>query len=513
LQLDAFLSESARRAPARVALVAGDRRLDYAELERLANRLAHVLVAAGVARGDRVLVQLENSVEAVVSVFAVLKAGAAFVMVNPGTKAGKLAYIASNCRAAAIVTDAAHQLAARQCLATETPIASVAGPGTVRALVLADEAIARPGVAETPPAVRAIDVDLAALVYTSGSTGGPKGVMLTHANMVAAATSIAQYLELRADDVILNVLPLSFDYGLYQALLACKLGATLVLERNFAYPAAMLERIAAERVTGLPIVPTMSALLLQLDLRRWDLSSLRFITNTGAVLPARHIAGLRSALPQARIYSMYGLTECKRVAYLPPEQVDQRPGSVGKAMPNTETWIVDDAGEKVGPGEVGELVVRGSNVMKGYWENPEATDRVLRPGPLPGEKVLYSGDLFRTDAEGYLYYVGRKDEIIKSRGEKVSPREVEEVLHAMPGIAEAAVIGVPDRILGTAVKAVIVARQGVTLTEREVLHHCRAYLEDFMLPKFVEFRASLPKSGNGKVAKKELQQPATEVAA
>ncbi len=363
---------------------------------------------------------------------------------------------------------------------------------------------ARPSQREDAPLKRSIDMDLAALVYTSGSTGRPKGVMLTHANMVAAATSIAQYLGITADEVILNVLPLSFDYGMYQVLMAFKVGARVVLERSFAYPAAVLGRIAQERVTGFPIVPTLSAMLLQMDLKRFDLSSLRYVTNTGAALPASHIAGLRRLLPGARIFSMYGLTECKRVAYLPPEEIDARPGSVGKAMPNEEVWIVDERGRRLGPGAVGELVVRGANVMKGYWGMPEETDRVLRPGAYPWEKVLYTGDLFRTDDEGYLYYVGRRDEMIKSRGEKVSPREVEEVLHGLTGVAEAAVVGVPDRILGHAVKAVVVLRRGAVLTVQDVLRHCRARLEDFMVPATVEFRATLPKTATGKVARQLL---------
>jgi acyl-CoA synthetase (AMP-forming)/AMP-acid ligase II len=330
--------------------------------------------------------------------------------------------------------------------------------------------------------------------------------MLTHLNIVSAATSITTYLENTAADIVLNVLPLSFDYGLYQVLMAFKFGGTIVLERSFTYPHAVLQRLITERATGFPIVPTISAILLQMDLRKYDLSSLRYVTNTGAALPTTHITGLRAALPHARLYSMYGLTECKRVSYLPPDEIDRRPTSVGKGMPNEEVFLVDDRGNRLKSG-TGELVVRGSNVMKGYWEMPEETARVLKPGPLPGEKVLYSGDVFRMDDEGYLYFIGRKDDIIKTRGEKVSPREVENVLYELQDITDAAVVGVPDDVLGEAVKAVIAVRAGARLTPQDVLRHCAGRLEDFMVPKLVEIRSVLPKTTSGKIAKKELNVP------
>jgi len=512
MQVESFLESSARRWPDKTALVCDDRRLTYAELEASSNRLAHALIAEGVARGDRVAVHLENGVEAVVAVFATVKAGAVFSMINPTTKADKLAYILNNCRARAVFLRA-RKLPALGPDSSATPhlqhviVTDGSGSGGAAAdkkLLSFDELIRRHSEDTRPPAKQAIDVDLAALVYTSGSTGRPKGVMLTHLNMVAAATSITTYLENTADDVILSVLPMSFDYGLYQVLMGLKIGGTVILERSFAYPHAVLEKLVREKVTGFPLVPTMSAILLQMDLRKYDLSGLRYVTNTGAALPTEHILQLRKLLPHVLIYSMYGLTECKRVSYLPPDQIDKRPTSVGKGMPNEEVYIVDDEGRRVGPNVVGELVVRGSHVMKGYWELPEETDRVLKPGPLPGEGVLYTGDLFRMDDEGYLYFVGRKDDIIKSRGEKVSPKEVENVLYSHPDIAEAAVIGVPDEILGQAIKAVVTLKVGARLTEKEVLRHCAARLEDFMVPKFVEFRQSLPKTTSGKIDKREL---------
>jgi len=471
------------------------------------------LIAEGIQRGDRVAIYLDNGYEAVVSIFATLKAGAVFLMVNPTTKADKLRFILNNSRAAVLVAPAS-KLSTLDDVGQETPylrVTIVTAKPRGRTLpghrsFNFDDLLQRHAKSDQPPPRRNIDIDLAALIYTSGSTGNPKGVMLTHLNMVSAATSITTYLENSPDDVILNVLPISFDYGLYQVLMAVKIGGTVVLERSFTYPRAVLQKAVEERVTGLPLVPTMSAILLQMDLTRYDWSALRYITNTAAALPTEHILQLRRLFPHVRIYSMYGLTECKRVSYLPPEELDRRPNSVGRGMPNEEVYIVDEDGRRVGPGTVGELVVRGSNVMKGYWELPEETDRRLRPGPLPGERVLYTGDLFRNDEEGFLYFVGRKDDIIKCRGEKVSPREVENILYQHAEIAEAAVIGIPDEILGQAIKAVVTLKSGSRLTERDVLCHCAARLEDFMVPKRVEIRPSLPKTPNGKIDKRALAE-------
>ena len=403
---------------------------------------------------------LENSLEAVVAIFAILKAGAVFLVVNPTTKPDKVAYILSNCRAAGFITHRTKLDSFRGSVAAAPGLRGVWVAGgapsvesrNAKRLFDLTAIFENDSLSVLPPAKKCIDIDLAALIYTSGSTGRPKGVMLTHLNIVSAATSITSYLESRSDDIILSVLPLSFDYGLYQVLMSVKIGGTVILERSFTYPYRVIELLEQEHVTGFPIVPTISAVLLQLDISAHLFPTLRYITNTAAALPTGHIRQLRDLFPHVKIFSMYGLTECKRVSYLPPGEIDIRPGSVGRGMPNEEVYIVDDAGRRVPAGTVGELVVRGSNVMKGYWELPEETDRMLKPGPLPGERVLHTGDLFRTDDQGYLYFVGRKDDIIKTRGEKVSPREVEDVLHAMPGVAEAAVIGVPDELLGAAIK-------------------------------------------------------------
>jgi amino acid adenylation domain-containing protein len=511
MQVEEFLERSAERLPGKTALVCGPRRLSYKEIESQCNRLANGLLSAGLARWDRVAVYLDNSVEAAVAVFAILKAGGVFLVVNPTTKAEKLAYVLNDCRATALITSAEKLDRVRECLAQRPHLKVLIVAGAAEEQQIGDKRLLPlEGIlacaSEQRPVKRSIDIDLAALIYTSGSTGKPKGVMVTHLNIVSAATSITSYLENTTADVILNLLPLSFDYGLYQLLMAFKIGGTLVLEPSFAYFYPLIETLVREQVTGLPLVPTIASILLQHDLSKYSFPHLQYITNTAAALPTQQIRDLRRLFPQVKIYSMYGLTECKRVSYLPPAQIDVRPGSVGRGMPNEEVYIVDENGNRVGPGVVGELVVRGSNVMKGYWELPEETERVLKPGPFPGEKVLYTGDLFTSDAEGYLYWVGRKDDIIKTRGEKVSPKEVEDVLYSLPGIADAAVVGVPDEVLGSAIKAYVTQMPGARLSEQDVLRHCREHLEDLMVPKFIEFRDRMPTTQNGKINKRALTE-------
>lgn len=507
-----FLESSAARLPSKVALVCQKRRLTYAEIDAQANALANALVARGVERGDRVVCFADNTVEAVITFWAALKANAVIVMVNPLTKADKLAYLLDDCRATAMVTDSHLYGVYGELVKQPKHLRATIVSGNLAADKLAtvkngatfDDALAS-GDSKAPPARRCIDIDLASIIYTSGSTGDPKGVMLTHRNMLTAGTSISTYLENVEDDVILGVLPLAFDYGLYQMIMAFRVGARLVLERSFAYPAQVLGAVVSEGVTGFPGVPTIYAILAEMkNLSQWDFSKIRYVTNTAAALPVKHILVLKELFPKAKIFSMYGLTECKRCTYLPPKDIDRKPTSVGIAIPNTELWIVDENDKKVGPDEVGQLVIRGATVMRGYWEKPEATAKKLRPGPLPGEMVLYTGDFCKLDEEGYLYFVGRMDDIIKSRGEKVAPKEVENALMNVKGVKEAAVIGVPDEILGQAVKAFVVLEEGVTMEEKQLQAECQKRLENFMVPKHVVFVPELPKTTTGKIKKTGL---------
>jgi acyl-CoA synthetase (AMP-forming)/AMP-acid ligase II len=505
-----FLQDSAATRPDKVALISGGKRYSYAQLDAMSNRLANGLIRAGVRRGDRVGIYLNNSLELVVGIFGILKANAVFVVVNRIMKAEKLVSILGNCQAVALLADA-------RAIGQGTGDAVFNEVESVKAVIACGQTAQANGhgrclafntiqTAESsePPLCETIDLDLACLIYTSGTTGESKGVMSDHSNVVFVTQSIVQYLKNSEQDIVMNVLPLAFSYGLYQLTAMFAVGGTLVLEQSFAFPDVVLEQMAKERVTGFAAVPTIYALLLSMDLSKFDLSSLRYLTNAAAGLPVEHVKRLRQTFHKTDLFLMHGLTEVARTMYLPPDQTDCRPGSSGIAIPGTELWIEDENGQRLGPGNIGELVVRGRHVMRGYWNAPEMSARRFRPGPIPGERVCYSGDLFRTDEEGYFYFVSRKDDIIKSRGEKVAPREVENVLYGITGVLEAAVVGIPDPMLGEAIKAFIVA-PGMTLTEADVISHCKSRLEEFMVPRAVEFRSELPKTGSGKIRKVDLR--------
>lgn len=512
------------RWPDKKALILGSTSFTYGALGRMVGSLARFLQDRGVKRGDRVATFLSNGLEAVVGMYAALRVGAVFMPLNPLTKLNKLRYMLEDATPVCLITERSLQAVWGPAVSEVSGLSTVivaggAPPGERQAANRFEPPGERQGVTcfefDQVLGVAAgplqesglIDQDLAAILYTSGSTGEPKGVMLTHLNMVSARESVSSYLGLRHDDIIFCALPLSFDYGLYQILMAFNLGACVVLERSFAYPVQALEIMQRERVTVFPGVPTMFAMLMALDcLDDFDLGALRIITNTAAALPERHIVELRDRFPRARLFSMYGLTECKRVTFLPPEELDRRPMSVGKGMPNEEVYLVDEEGRRLPPGSTGELVIRGSHVMRGYWRKPEATARRLKPGDIPGELVLYSGDIFRTDSEGFLYFVARKDDIIKSRGEKVSPREVENVLCAHPGVLEAAAVGIPDPVLGEAIVAFVALRPGSALAEHDILRHCKAHLEAYMVPTRVHILEELPRTGTGKVDKLSLKR-------
>lgn len=514
--LDSIIEESAARAPAQTALVCGSARLSYADLETMANRLARGLQALAVRRGDRVAVCLDNSLEHVVSLLAIWKAGAVAMLLNPTTKSDKLAHLLNDAEAATLLVAAPKLATVAAVLGRAPHLRSLVIAGDVGQAELAftgptaslDRLMADGDV--TPPRKAHIDQDLAALLYTSGSSGTPKGVMLTHQSLRAVTTSITSYLELHADDVVLQVLPLSFGYGLTQLLTTFAVGATLVLERSFAFPQVILQRLAAERVTTFAMVPTIASVLSSTDLSMHDLSSLRRLTNAGAALPTEIARRLREKLTNVRLFPMYGQTECVRVTYLPPEEVERRPGSVGRGMPNQEVWLIDDEGRRLPPGSTGELVVRGAHLMRGYWKMPEASHEKLRPGPFPGELVLHTGDLFHMDAEGWLTFIARRDDIIKTRGEKVSPKEIENVLFSLAGVADAAVIGVPDPLLGQAVKAFVAVQVGARLDRKMVQRHCAAQLDDFAIPKHIVLLGELPKTPNGKIDKQALRARAEE---
>ena len=513
--LNEFLEKSAELHPDKTALICGQRRLTYSQIDRVANSIGHALIDVGFQRQERAVIYLDNSAASVISLFGILKAGGVFVIVDPQVKAKKLGYILGDCAATVLITDSYH---------LEDIVEILPGLPDLKRIIVTDygrtpeinqhiirqELMSYNTMLEESPAERVaplnIDIDLASLVYTSGSSGNPKGVMLTHLNMVSAATSIIQYLENTSDDIIIDTLPLAFDYGLYQVLMAFEFGGTVVLEKAFVYPQQVINLIVKEKVTGWPIVPTIAALLVKLkNLDRHDFSCLRYITSTGQALPTKHIECLRAAFSGVRIYSMYGLTECKRVAYLPPAELERRASSVGKAMPNTEAYIVDDEGNEImGAWSPGELVVRGANVMKGYWNLPEETQRALRPGRYPDEKLLYTGDLFQKDEEGFLYFLGRKDDIIKTAGHMVSPKEVENVICEKEDVIETAVIGVEDEIMGKVVKALVVLTDNSKTSPQDIIRFCSARLEDFAVPRSIVICDALPRTTTGKIRKRDL---------
>ena len=500
------LQRSAARHAKRTAVVVEGQPYTYTQLLDAAQRLANALQARGIARGDRVAIYMDNTWPCVVSIYATLMAGAVFLLVNPQTKADKLAFVLDDSDARILITDGhlsnvfipvlaqSEKLLGAICSGKQPAAENIEAFDTVLAAASA-----------MPPSAPTIPLDLAALIYTSGSTGNPKGVMQTHQSMLFAAASLSRYLRLVDSDKILCVLPLAFDYGLYQLLMAVALGATLVLERSFTFPAQIFARMEEQQVSVFPGVPTIFAMLLSAHGREpLCFPQVTRVTNTAAALPDDFATRLRQIFPNALIYKMYGLTECKRVSYLEPELVDQKPGSVGKAIPGTEVYLLSPDGQPVPAGESGILYVRGPHVMLGYWKRPDLTEFMLKSGKFPGERVLCTQDHFRMDDEGFLYFVGRNDDIIKTRGEKVSPAEVENVLHSIVGIREAAVIGVPDALLGAAVRAYVVLEAGSELTEKQIRQHCLARLENYMVPKDVVFCADLPKTVTGKVSKKIL---------
>jgi long-chain acyl-CoA synthetase len=495
-----YLHDSARQSPAKPAIIIANQAHSFQEIDEASDRLASEFQGLGVRRGDRVASMLDNSIEMVIALWATLKAGAVFVPVSPGTKADKLGFLLADSEAAALVASTEFRQRVEDAT-TQVSFDGVTiwGGDKIEATgARLSEILARPHQSPADPGL--IDQDLCLIIYTSGSTGRPKGVMMTHRNICNNVWSISTYLRNRPDDVILCVLPLSFDYGLFQVLTGAWIGFTVVLERSFAYPYDVLNRIAQYRVTGLPGVPTIFAKLLQFaPFEGLDLSSLRYLSNTAAPFPSAHIRALRKLIPQATIFSMYGLTECTRVSYLDPSRLEAKLTSVGQAMPNSETYILNDQGRHCGPREIGELVVRGTSVMRGYWRRPNETASALRDGDIPGEKILFTGDLFWKDEEGDLYFVGRRDDVFKCRGEKVSPREVEACLYELESVAEVAVVGMPHSADGMAIKAYVVPREGHLISEPMLRKQCQRRLEPLLIPRFFELCTSLPKTESGKI--------------
>lgn len=510
-----YLSITARCIPDKVALTCGSSTFTFKQLDRYSNNLASLFYQRGLTRGDRVVCSSGNTWQSVVCFWAALKAGAVISLVADDISLRMLKYILSDSEAKFLVTSSLNtnkadinpiniveELLAIDSLSFIISTDQIDGDFS-QSILSFEEAIN----VEVPTVVNhCLDIDLAAIIYTSGSTGEPKGVMLTHRNMVTATESLNRYLNYASDDVVLSVLPLSFDYGLYQMIMSTSVGAMLILEKDFTWPILSLKKIETEKVTILPIVPTIVILFEDCANKiNFDLSSVRLMSNTGAEVNKKHLDIIANRFPNAQMFSMYGLTECKRCSYLSPQDLLKKPGSVGIAIPNTEIWILDETGNQLAPDQMGEIVIRGGTVMKGYWRKPEQTAKKLKDGPIPGEKVLHTGDYGIKDQDGYLYFKGRMDEILKCRGMKVSPLEVEAFLMSIEGVKEAAIIGVHDDIQDTILHAFVAHEMTISDPAERILERCKQELAPNKCPSNITLLKLLPKTTNGKIDKHTLR--------
>jgi acyl-CoA ligase (AMP-forming) (exosortase A-associated) len=483
----------------RIALIEGDRRVDYRALDGMVGGYAARLLEAGLERGDRVAIVLPRGIEECAAIFSVSRAGGAFVPINALLRGTQIRHIVADCGARIVISNRASAAMLGEVLD---------GLADVQLLFVEDIAPRRDGGGPDAGDV-CIGEDLAAILYTSGSTGLPKGVMLSHRNLLAGTRIVRTYLGITAQDRILSVLPLSFDYGLNQLLTTVEQGATMVV-LTFRFGDDIVRALRDHAITGLAGVPTIWAILTRAAplLPKTPLPSLRYITNSGGAVPSATVKNLRNLLPQTDIFLMYGLTEAFRSTFLPPMEVDRRPTSIGKAIPECEVFAVTADGRRARPGEPGILVHRGPTVSLGYWNRPDDTARVLRPHPFRsadqgGEITCYSGDLVVEDEDGFFSFVGRNDAMIKSSGYRISPAEVEEALMATGLFRQAAVIGLPDELAGQRVHAVAVpGPEAVDVPS--VLRQVSANLAPFMVPRDIELVENLPVTLNGKVDYREL---------
>ena len=504
------LEFSCIKYPLKTAAIFNEKEHSYTELKECAENLAFHLINAGIEKGDRVAIYMNNSWQSIVSIYGITLAGGVFLVINPQTKANKLNYILKDSGAKMVISGGSQQ---------SELLRSIDGLNEIKELIFSEaslpidlgisfntfeEIISKKASANLP---KIIPNDLAALIYTSGSTGFPKGVMMTHQSMVFTSWSLIEYLRLTENERIMLVLPLAFDYGLYQLIMAITIGGTLIIEHSFNFPPTIFRKIEQLKPTVFPGVPSIYAMMIATHKKTGiTFDCIEKITNTAAALPEEFVADLKVIFPNAIIFKMYGLTECKRVCYLEPELNDIKPNSVGKAIPGTEVFLLSPEGNRVAPGETGILHVRGPHVMAGYWNNEELSNKMLRPGSIPGERILCAHDLFKMDEDGFLYFLGRNDDIIKTRGEKVSPVEVENIIYKIDGIKEVAVIGIPDLTLGESIIAFITVYDQVTIIEKEIQQECMAHLEPFMVPQKIILLSEMPKSNNGKIDKAELKK-------
>jgi acyl-CoA ligase (AMP-forming) (exosortase A-associated) len=518
--LHELITRAAERSPEARALTYGASSLDYAALQSQVAGFAAGLAGLGLARGERVGIYLEKRFETVAASFGAPAAGGVFVPMNPLLKPEQVTFIASDCNVRVLVTSPERLVQLmpvlggcadlRHVVLTEPLPQGQAGPAGLPVHTWAD-------VVATPVRAghRVIDTDIVSILYTSGSTGRPKGVVLSHRNMVAGAKSVASYLENRPGDTLLAALPLSFDAGFSQLTTAFHTGARVVL-LNYLMPRDVLKALEREQVTGLTAVPPLYIQLSSLDWPAAINDRLRYFANTGGRMPRETLQLLRQRVPSAKPFLMYGLTEAFRSTYLPPEEVDRRPDSIGRAIPNAEILVLREDGTECAPDEPGELVHRGALVGQGYWGDAEKTAERYRllptgiGGRLGGlqlpEYAVFSGDTVRRDAEGFLYFIGRRDEMMKTSGYRVSPTEVEEVLYATQLVGECVAFGVDHATMGQAIQVIATAPDGSAALDTEaLLAQCRARMPAYMVPAGIEPKAGpLPRNPNGKIDRKLL---------
>jgi acyl-CoA ligase (AMP-forming) (exosortase A-associated) len=513
-----LVSRAADRAPAAPALTHGSATWTYETLALEVDRVASALAGLALPRGARVGIYLEKRFEMVVAAFAAAATGGAFVPVNPLLKAEQVGFILRDCNVRVLVTSPERLAGLQEELGRCPDLAHVvltdrpAGLAVPAPLVLHDWRALDGGGAR---GARVVDTDMTAILYTSGSTGRPKGVVLSHRNMVAGAKSVASYLGNHAGDTLLAALPLSFDAGFSQLTTAFHSGARVVL-LNYLLPRDVLKALERERVSGLTAVPPLYIQLSQLDWPAPVNDHLRYFANTGGRMPRETLQALRQRVPAARPYLMYGLTEAFRSTYLPPEEVDRRPDSIGKAIPNAEILVLREDGSECAPDEPGELVHRGALVGMGYWGDAEKTAERYRLLPVGvggreaglqiPEVAVYSGDTVRRDADGFLYFIGRRDEMMKTSGYRVSPTEVEEVLYATRLVGECVAFGVDHPTLGQAIQVIASAPDGSAAVDADaLLAQCRVHMPAYMVPHGIEgAQGPLPRNPNGKIDRKQL---------
>ena len=505
---------SARKVSAKTAVIVKDAEYSYSDLEKSAEKLASHLINSGIKKSDRIAIFMENSWMSIVSIYRITLSGAAFIVINPQTKAEKLQYILNDSGSRILISTSLLKNEFSSILKNAKTLEEIIITGEIDQVETSHTTIRFENFTniisdKSKPSKlpNIIPNDLAALIYTSGSTGVPKGVMMTHQSMVFATWSLIEYLRLSETDRILLLLPLAFDYGLYQLLMAITVGGTLIVEQSFIFTATIYENILRYKPTVFPGVPTIFAkMIASSNERALVFECIQKVTNTAAALPTEFIPNLKKIFPNALIFKMYGLTECKRVCYLEPELIDEKPESVGKAIPGTEVFLLSEQGLPVKPGESGILHVRGPHIMLGYWNEETLSRKMLKPGIFPGERILISNDLFKMDDEGFLYFQGRTDDIIKTRGEKVSPLEIENVIYKIDGVNEVAVIGVPDSILGESIIAFVTLHSQNQVDETQIRKECNRKLELFMVPQKVIILDEMPKNSNDKINKKHLKE-------